>query len=104
VGGLAGCEAERGPHTLQIVHGQPGRDEQIANIQALIRNMGKLGVRCLCYNWMPADDWSRTSAEVRERGGSRVTAFDLKEVRPPPARLHALASISAARRRPRRTS
>ena len=40
-----------------------------------------MAVSCLCYNWMPADDWSRTSVDIRERGGARVTAFDLAEVR-----------------------
>ena len=55
---------------------QPGRDKQIEDIKSLIRNMGKLGVEVLCYNWMPADDWSRTSVTVKERGGALVTEWD----------------------------
>jgi D-mannonate dehydratase len=42
----------------------------------LIRNMGRLGVETLCYNWMPADDWSRTSVSVKERGGALVTEWN----------------------------
>ena len=40
------------PHHA-LVHNLPGRDEQLQVFKALIRNMGKLGVRTLCYNWMP---------------------------------------------------
>ena len=39
------------PHD-KIVHDLPGRDEQVENIKRLIRNMGKCGVKVLCYNWM----------------------------------------------------
>jgi mannonate dehydratase len=41
------------PHD-KIVHNKPGRDEQIENFKALLRNMGKAGLTTLCYNWMPA--------------------------------------------------
>ena len=47
------------PHD-KIVHDLPGRDEQVANIKQLIRNMGALGVKVLCYNWMPSDDVRHT--------------------------------------------
>lgn len=71
---------ERGlPHD-QIVHAGPRRDEQIAGVRRLIENMGRAGVRILCYNWMPDDDWSRTSVTLRERGGALVTGFDLSQV------------------------
>ena len=32
--------------------------------------MGELGIGCLCYNWMPSADWSRTSTTDAERGGA----------------------------------
>eukprot|EP00937_MAST-01D_sp_MAST-1D-sp2_P000887 g887.t1 len=60
------------PHD-KIVHNKPGRDEQIENFKTLIRSMGRAGVSTLCYNWMPADDWTRTSTTEPERGGSLVT-------------------------------
>ena len=64
------------PHQ-KIVHNLPGRDEQVEQIKTLIRQMGKAGVECLCYNWMPSDDWTRTSVTVPVRGGALTTSFDL---------------------------
>lgn len=66
------------PHD-KIVHGLPGREEQVANIKQLIRNMGECGIKVLCYNWMPSDDWTRTRTEVPDRGGALCTAFDVQE-------------------------
>jgi mannonate dehydratase len=59
-----------------IVHGKPGRDDQIKNVQRLLREMGKASIPTCCYNWMPSDDWTRTSVAAPERGGALVTAFD----------------------------
>eukprot|EP01050_Picozoa_sp_SAG11_P042205 SAG11_NODE_19325_length_469_cov_0.835135_1_plen_133_part_01 len=64
------------PHD-KIVHNKEGRDEQIEVIKTLIRNMGEAGLTTMCYNWMPADDWSRTATDVAERGGALVTEFDV---------------------------
>jgi mannonate dehydratase len=64
------------PHD-QIVHGLPGRDGQIAAIKELLRHMADAGLEVLCYNWMPSEDWCRTSSVNPERGGSRSTAFNI---------------------------
>lgn len=64
------------PHS-KFVHNLPGRDQQIEDFKQLIRNMGKAGIPVLCYNWMPKDDWGRTDIEIPERGGAKVTGFDL---------------------------
>ena len=72
------------PHD-KIVHGLPGRDEQLTQIKALIRNMGLCGIKTLCYNWMPSDDWTRTALDVPDRGGALCTAFDVR------APIHKLA-------------
>lgn len=64
------------PHD-KIVHGLPGRGEQVAQIKKLIECMGTAGIEVLCYNWMPSDDWTRTSVDEKERGGSLVTEFDV---------------------------
>lgn len=65
------------PHD-RIVHGIEGRDEQIAAFKELIENMGQLGVQICCYNFMPDDDWTRTSTDLQERGGALVTGFEAK--------------------------
>ena len=66
------------PHD-KIVHGLPGADEQIEDIKRLIRNMGACGVKVLCYNWMPSDDWTRTALDLPDRGGALCTAFAVQE-------------------------
>jgi D-mannonate dehydratase len=67
------------PH-LRFVHGLPGCDEEIDEFVDLIRNMAEAGMRVLCYNWMPAEDWQRTSCDIRDRGGSLVTEFNRADV------------------------
>ena len=58
--------------------GLPGRDEQIANMQATIRNMGRAGIPILGYHWMPNAVW-RSPGLARLRGGAGATRFDLAE-------------------------
>lgn len=66
--------------TLKFVHNLKGADEQIEEFKTLIRNMGKAGVKTLCYSWMPDDDWQRTSLEIVERGGALTTGFNLNNL------------------------
>lgn len=68
------------PH-LQIVHGLEGRDDQVENIRSLLRNMAEADMDVLCYNWMPDEDWQRTHVDLPERGGAKVTAFDIGKTR-----------------------
>jgi mannonate dehydratase len=67
------------PHD-KLVHNKPGQAEQLAGFQQLIRNMARCGINTLCYNWMPDDDWQRTSFTRKERGNALVTEFDLTKV------------------------
>lgn len=67
------------PH-LQMVHGLPGRDAEVEEFKTLLRTMAEAGLSVACYNWMPSEDWQRTSATVRERGGAFVTEFNLADV------------------------
>jgi mannonate dehydratase len=55
--------------------GLPGRDEELEWTLTLIRNMGKLEIPMLCYNWMAAINWVRTDIDRPARGGALVTAF-----------------------------
>jgi mannonate dehydratase len=66
------------PHG-DIVCGGPQRDYQIENVQHLLCNMAESGVEVCCYNFMPNEEWVRTSVEGTERGGAEVTAFELKQ-------------------------
>ncbi len=60
----------------RIKLGKPEREEEIEDMQALIRNMGKVGIEVLCYNFMAGSDWSRTAFDIPERGGALVSGFD----------------------------
>ncbi len=59
--------------------GLPGRDEQIENYCAIIRNVGRAGIPVLGYHFMPNDVW-RTARSPIGRGGATVTSFDLAAV------------------------
>ncbi len=62
----------------KIMLGLPGRDEQIANYQQTIRNMGAAGIPVLGYAWMP--NWVWRTPNEKGRGGVIVTAFDLDKI------------------------
>jgi mannonate dehydratase len=62
---------------IKIGEDRDGQD--LATVKALIRNMGAVGIPLLCYNFMAGTDWVRTQVDVRERGGAKVTAFNLAD-------------------------
>jgi len=56
--------------------GRPTRDRLIDNYCESIRNMGRAGVRVLCYNFMPVFDWMRTELAHPLVDGSTALAYD----------------------------
>jgi mannonate dehydratase len=64
--------------------GLPGRDEEIAHVCELLRNMGAVGIPVWCYEWMPVIGWLRTAKEIPSRGGALVTGFDLADIKDSP--------------------
>ena len=58
----------------------PGRDEEIDTVCTLLTNMGKMGVKVWCYEWMTDFNWVRTNMATPSRGGSVVTSFDINDV------------------------
>ncbi len=67
------------PH-LGLVHGLPNRQEQVQGIKMLLRHMADNSMAVLCYNWMPDEDWQRTTATAPARGGAQATAFRLGDI------------------------
>ena len=51
----------------------------MAAMKLLLQHMSEAEVPLLCYNFMAGTDWVRTRVDAIERGGARVTAFDLKD-------------------------
>lgn len=58
---------------------QSGQD--LDAIKQLILHMGSVGIPLLCYNFMAGTDWVRTRLDAPERGGAKVTAFNLADAR-----------------------
>lgn len=87
--GLRFAVIEGGPPIDQIVLGKEDRDRQIAQYIKSIRHMGRLGIRVLCYNFMPqvtsAAMVVRTSTVFEERGGALTSQY--REVDLPAANI-----------------
>jgi mannonate dehydratase len=77
---------------LEVVEGPPslsektklglkGRDEEISNFITFMKNLSKVGVNIICYNWMPVISWARTTTDRPGRGGALVTAFDYEDIK-----------------------
>ncbi len=64
----------------RIKMGLPGRDEDIEHYQEMLRNMGKLGIELLCYNFMAGVGWFRSRNDLAERGGALTSGFDIREI------------------------
>ncbi len=74
--GLCWSVIESMPITDRVKLGLPGRDEDIDNWRKSLRNVGAAGIPIICYNWMAAFGWLRTSFTTRVRGGALATSYD----------------------------
>lgn len=59
----------------RIKLGLDGRDADIARYCQMLENMGKVGIRLLCFNFMVGIGWFRTKTDVKSRGDALVTGF-----------------------------
>lgn len=56
--------------------GKPTRNKYIEAYKQNIINCGKVGVRCICYNFMPVFDWLRTDLYFKHKDGATSLAYD----------------------------
>lgn len=68
----------------RIKLGLPGRDGDIEHYRMMLRNMGRLGIGLLCYNFMAGVGWFRTRFDRPERGGALTSEFNRAELPPEP--------------------
>lgn len=64
------------PVPEEIKLGGKNAAELIDNYCENIRRLGKAGVKCICYNFMPVFDWLRSELEHQQSDGANALAYD----------------------------
>lgn len=62
-----------------IKAGDALRDESIEKAIAMFPHLHAVGIDTICFNFMAHVGWHRTRSDFPERGGAKVTAFDLAD-------------------------
>ena len=65
-----------------IKAGDEMRDASIEKVLRMLPIMDELDIRCICFNFMAHIGWLRTSNDILERGGARVTGFHIQDFQP----------------------
>lgn len=74
--GLRWSVVESLPVSEAIKYAGPERDALIENYRKSLANLGRCGIRTVCYNFMPVIDWVRTDLERPLPDGSTTLYFD----------------------------
>ncbi len=77
--GMRWSVVESLPVSEAIKYGGPERDRLIENYKASLANLGKAGVKTVCYNFMPVLDWARTELEHPNPDGTSSLYFNRAE-------------------------
>lgn len=83
-------EIEKHGLTLEVIESVPVHEDiklrrnnyqrYIDNYKETIKNLSICGIRCICYNFMPVFDWTRSSLSQELQDGSYALAYDKKEI------------------------
>jgi mannonate dehydratase len=79
--GLKFSVLESIPVHEDIKLGRSSRNKLIENYCQSIRNMGSLGIKILCYNFMPVFDWTRSDLAKKNPDGSTSLSYDHAELK-----------------------
>ncbi len=74
--GLRWSVVESLPVSESIKYGGADRDELIEKYKESLANLGKAGVKTICYNFMPVLDWARTDLEYPNADGTSNLYFN----------------------------
>lgn len=74
--GLHWLVVESLPVSESIKFAGQDRDQLIENYKISLANLGKCGIRTVCYNFMPVIDWIRTDLKRRQTDGTYTLYFD----------------------------
>ena len=77
--GLRWSVVESLPVSESVKYAGPDRDALIERYKESLRNLGKAGVKTVCYNFMPVLDWARTDLEYPNANGTSNLYFNLGE-------------------------
>lgn len=77
--GMRWSVVESLPVSESIKYGGPDRDELIENYKKSLANLGKAGIKTVCYNFMPVLDWARTDLEYPNPDGTSNLYFNQAE-------------------------
>jgi len=72
-----------------IKAGDALRDASIDKALKMFPIMQELGIDTICFNWMAHIGWLRTASDFPERGGARVTEFNMADFKPTGAKITA---------------
>ena len=74
--GLRWSVVESLPVSEAVKYAGPERDRLIDNYIESLRNLGRCGIRTVCYNFMPVIDWVRTELDRPMPDGTTALYFD----------------------------
>src|SRR4051812_39487769 len=79
---LAAIENFEPEHWYDVLLDGPRKEEQMAGLKTIIRNMGRAGIPVMGYNFSYAGVWGRASGPWA-RGGAKSVGY-VEELAPPP--------------------